>query len=225
MAIVTQPLSPFSEAVRRVQLGIDVLAPKGKRSIFVTSATPNEGKTTLAIALARQMASTGASTLLIDGDMRHPSVHQYLNERVEDGLIGFLAKPNGPAAEQLSVVREAATGVSYVLSAPSNAAATDALLMSPRFDQLMEFARDNYDVVIVDTPPVGLVVDAAIIARRCDIGVFVVRYNSTNQHQIRNSLRDLRRADVPIVGVVNDIRGEDGYRYGKYQQYYGQAAT
>lgn len=225
MAIVTKPLSPFSEAVRRIQLGIDVLTPKGKRCIFVTSATPSEGKTTLAIALARQMASTGASTLLIDADMRHPTVHEYLNERVEGGLIGFLALPNGTAAEHLSIVKEAATGVSYVLGAPSTAMATDALLMSGRFDQLIRFARETYDVVIIDTPPIGLVVDAAIAARHCDIGIFVARYAQTNQHQVRASLRDLRRTDVPMVGVLNDIRGEEGYRYGKYQQYYGQSAA
>jgi capsular exopolysaccharide synthesis family protein len=224
MAIVTRPLSPFSEAVRRIQLGIDVLAPKGKRCIFVTSATPSEGKTTLAISLARQMAATGVSTLLIDADMRHPTVHQYLNERAEGGLISFLSQGHGAAADQLSIVREAATGVSYVLGAPSSATATDALLLSGRFAQLLSFARENYDVVIIDTPPVGLVVDAAIIARHCDIGVFVARYALTNQHQIRSSLRDLRRAEVPIIGVLNDVRGEEGYRYGKYRQYYGQAA-
>lgn len=226
MAIVTRPLSPFAEAIRRIQLGVDVLAPKGKRCIFVTSAIPGEGKTTVAIALARQLSMTGASTLLIDADMRQPSVHRYLNEKVGDGLIGFLSRPQSADVEHLAIVSEAATGVSFVLGAQASATATDALLMSTRFDQLMDFAREKYDVVIIDTPPIGLVVDAAIVARHCVLGLFVVRYASTNQHQVRASLRDLRRADVPICGVLNGVHGGVSYQYGgAYHEYYGQASA
>ena len=226
MAIVTRPLSPFSEAIRRIQLGVDVLAPRGKRCIFVTSAIPGEGKTTVAIALARQLSMTGASTLLIDADMRQPAVHRYLKEEAGEGLIGFLSRPKGADVERLSIVREAATGVSFVLGAQASAAATDALLMSNRFDQLMEYAREKFDVVIVDTPPIGLVVDAAIVARHCALGIFVVRHASTNQHLVRNSLRDLKRTDVPICGVLNVVHGSESYRYGgAYHQYYGQASA
>ena len=167
--VVARPLSPYSEAIRRVHLGINAMLPKGKRSIFLTSAVPGDGKTTMALALARQMAMTGSSVLLIDADLRHPSIHRYLNEETTDGLINFLSKPGEAAADQLTITREPASGVSFVLGAQSSSIATDALLMSSRFDELMSFARSKYDVVIVDTPPIGLVVDAAVVARHCDL--------------------------------------------------------
>jgi capsular exopolysaccharide synthesis family protein len=177
----------------------------------------------MALALARQMAMTGSSVLLIDADLRHPSVHKYLNEEPVDGLINFLTQGQAAAPEQLSITREPASGVSFVLGSHGSAVATDALLMSNRFDELMKFARNTYDVVIVDTPPIGLVVDAAVVARHCDLGIFVVRYASTNQHAVRTSLRDLARVDVPICGILNQVEKAEVYRYGnsrKYRNYY-----
>jgi capsular exopolysaccharide synthesis family protein len=224
LAIVTEPLSAFSESIRRIRVGTEAYAPKKKLCIFVTSALPGDGKTTVAIALARHLALTGISTLLIDADLRHPSIHRLLNETADQGLIGFLAQPPHTAADQLTMVTEAVTGAHYVLGAEASAIATDALLMSSRFDELMDFAREKYDVVIVDTPPVGLVVDATIVARHCDVGLFVVKYAATSQQAVRASLRDLtRRVDLPICGILNRVEKGDSYRYGygrDYQQYY-----
>jgi Mrp family chromosome partitioning ATPase len=88
----------------------------------------------------------------------------------------------------------------------------------------MSFARRQFDVVIVDTPPIGLVVDASIVARHCDMGLYVVRYASTGQQAIRAGLRDMtRRTDLPICGVLNQVAEAEGSRYGyqrKYRNYY-----
>lgn len=225
--IVTQPLSVFSEAIRRLRLGVEAFAPGDKLAIFVTSPLPGDGKTTIAMALARQMAATGSKTLLIDADMRHPSVAAALDQAPKDGLIDFLSKPAGDVGEQISIFKEAASGVDFVLGAGPSAVATDALLMSNRFADLMRFAREAYDVVIVDTPPIGLVVDARIVARYCDAGVFVVRYAATSQHHIRSSLNELAgRLDIPVCGVLNQVQRNSGYAYGygrKYDRYYASA--
>ncbi len=224
LAIIAEPLSAFAESIRRIRMGIDVYGPRSKRCIFVTSSLPADGKTTIALALARHLAMTGTSTLLIDADLRHPSIHRLLNENVDQGLLGFLAQSREAGADQLTMVTEAATGAHFVLGAEASAIATDALLMSTRFDELMAFAREKYDVVIVDTPPVGLVVDATIVARHCDLGLFIVKHAATGQHAVRAALRDLtRRVDLPICGVLNRIERGDGYRYGygrDYQGYY-----
>ncbi|HVZ14737.1 MAG TPA: Wzz/FepE/Etk N-terminal domain-containing protein [Bauldia sp.] len=224
LAIIAEPLSAFAESIRRVRMGVDVYGPRSKRCIFVTSSLPADGKTTIALALARHFAVTGTSTLLIDADLRHPSIHRLLNENVDQGMLGFLAQSQDAGTDQLTMVREAATGAHYVLGAEASAIATDSLLMSTRFDELMAFARDRYDVVIVDTPPVGLVVDATIVARHCDLGLFIVKHAATGQHAVRAALRDLtRRVDLPICGVLNRIERGDGYRYGygrDYQGYY-----
>jgi Mrp family chromosome partitioning ATPase len=95
--------------------------------------------------------------------------------------------------------------------------------MSPRFDELMAYARERYDIVIVDTPPVGLVVDATIVARHCDIGLFVARYASTGQRAISASLRDLsRRVDLPVCGVLNQVEKADSYQYAYGRKYQGR---
>jgi capsular exopolysaccharide synthesis family protein len=223
-AVMVQPLSAFAEAIRRIRLGIETVASERKQCLFVTSTLPGDGKTTIALALARQFALTGVSTLLVDGDLRHPNIHRLLGETAEGGLLRFLAGEGGTAISQVSVTKEPETGLSFVLGSEASAVATDALLMSSRFADLMNFATQQFDIVIVDTPPIGLVVDASIVARHCDIGLYVVRYASTAQQAIRSGLRDLtRRTDLPICGVLNQIAEADGSRYGyqrKYRSYY-----
>ncbi|MBN8994581.1 MAG: polysaccharide biosynthesis tyrosine autokinase [Rhizobiales bacterium] len=215
-AIFRQPLSSFSEGIRRLSLGVDAIAPKTKRCVFVTSAVPGDGKTTIALVLARKMAMSGVSTLLIDADLRHPSLHRFLGVKADDGLADLLA--GSRAAEQLGIVKEPETNLHMILGSAASAVATDALLMSPAFDDLMALARANYDAIIIDTPPIGLVVDATIIARHADVGIFVVRQASTGQRDVRAALGYLRRTGVPLVGVLNCI--DDDTRFGAYAKYY-----
>lgn len=225
-AIVAHPLSAFSEGVRRVLLGIEAYAPSA-RSIFVTSALPGDGKTTMALALARHAALTGKSVLLIDADLRHPSVHKLLDDSVDGGLIDYLVKNGeGDVAGRIKIVKEPETGAHFLFGAGASSIATDGLLMSQRFANLMAYARANYELVIVDTPPVGLVVDATIVARHADAGLFVVRYAATPQQAVRNGVRELvRRVEVPVYGVLNDVDLADGTYYGyskRYRAYYNR---
>jgi capsular exopolysaccharide synthesis family protein len=226
LSIVNQPLSAYSEAIRRALLGIIPVGAKGRRCIFVTSSVPGEGKTTLALSLARQAAITGSPTLLIDADLRHPSVRGLLGDKSEGGLIDYLAQPPGTDSHEISIVKEPSSGVSFVLGGHASSGSTDTLLMSTRFDDLIRFAREEYETIIIDTPPVGLVVDATIIARHCDAGVFVARYASTSQTMIRSSLRELmERADVPVYGILNMVARADTYgHYGKYRDYYATSS-
>ena len=89
--------------------------------------------------------------------------------------------------------------------------------------------RAEHEVVIVDTPPIGLVVDASIVAKHCDAGLFVVQYAGPNQRAIGHALRDLKRwTGLPLFGVLNQVQHADGYGYGygrKYRSYYGTAGS
>lgn len=227
LAMVTQPLSAYAESVRRIQFGMTSLLNRNRRCIFVTSAVPGEGKTTIALSLARQSATTGASTVVIDADLRRARVRTYLGDpEVDRGLIAFLSERGGARADDISIIAEPSSGVHFILSERVSTGSTDTLLMSQRFDELIRFARERYETVIIDTPPIGLVVDATIVARHCDAGIMVVRYASTSQRMVLASLRELERADVPIYGVLNMVVRAEGYgQYGDYGSYYQQDAA
>ena len=222
-AVLSEPLSSFSESIRRLRMGIEGYAVNKRIRVFVTSPLPGDGKTTIALALARQTALSGRRTLLIDADMRHPSIHTAIGESPERGLLDFLAEPAGQP-DQLAIVKESESGLDFILGPKASVVATDALLMSDRFADLMKFASENYDAIIIDTPPIGLVVDARIVAKFCDVCVFVVRSGVTNQHSVRAAMREVRtESDIPICGVLNEVRHEPYYAGGygrKYRAYY-----
>jgi succinoglycan biosynthesis transport protein ExoP len=227
LAIVTQPFSAYAESVRRIQLGMPPFLNKSRRCVFITSAVPGEGKTTIALSLARQSATTGASTVVIDADLRRARVRAYLGDpEVDRGLISFLSDKGGTRADDISIISEPSSGVNFILSEKASTGSTDTLLMSSRFDELIRFARERYETVIIDTPPIGLVVDATIVARHCDAGIMVVRYAATSQRVVRASLRELERTEVPIYGVLNMVARAESYgRYGDYRGYYERDAA
>lgn len=223
-AVINEPLSAYAESIRRIRMAVEKFSVSGKLCLFVTSALPGDGKTTIGISLARQMAMTGNSTLLIDADLRHPAVHRYVNRTSNRGLIDYLCEPAGESSERLSIIKEPASGAYFVLGAEDSSIATDALLMSRRFDDLVSYARENFDVVIIDTPPIGLVVDASIVAKHCDLGLFIVRYAQTSQLAVHASLRDLlMQQSIPVCCVLNQTERATAYGYGskgRYRDYY-----
>jgi capsular exopolysaccharide synthesis family protein len=227
LAIVSQPLSAYAESVRRIQLGMAPFITRSRRCIFVTSAVPGEGKTTIALSLARQSAITGVSTVVIDADLRRARVRASLGDpEVDRGLIAFLSGKGGARTDDISIIAEPSSGVHFILSEKASSGSTDTMLMSHRFDELIRFARERYETVIIDTPPIGLVVDATIVARHCDAGIMVVRYASTSQRMVLSALRELERTEVPIYGVLNMVSRADGYgRYGDYGGYYQHDAA
>jgi len=227
LAIVSQPLSAYAESVRRIQLGMAPFNTKSRRCIFVTSAVPGEGKTTIALSLARQSAITGVSTVVIDADLRRARVRASLGDpEVDRGLLAFLSGKGGARTDDISIIAEPSSGVHFILSEKASSGSTDTMLMSHRFDELIRFARERYETVIIDTPPIGLVVDATIVARHCDAGLMVVRYASTSQRMVLSALRELERTEVPIYGVLNMVSRADGYgRFGDYGGYYRDDAA
>ncbi|MGN1345149.1 MAG: CpsD/CapB family tyrosine-protein kinase [Eubacteriales bacterium] len=199
-------------------------------TFVVTSSLAGDGKTTTAVSLAVSIAAAEQRVLLIDADMRKPSIHRYFNMEYSDGLSEFLAgltdQPN---------LRHAETDGVTVLTAgqvPPNPA---ELLGSKQFNVLLEKMRECFDYIIIDTPPVNIVTDATVFASSITGYVFVVQSGKNQRRDLQDGIRQIEEMNGNIVGLVlNDpenkaerhysYRYNKYYRYGKYK-YYGEGSS
>ncbi len=198
-------------------------------TFVVTSSLAGDGKTTTAVSLAVSIASAEQRVLLIDADMRKPSIHRYFNMEYSDGLSEFLAgltdQPNLRYAE--------ADGVTVLTAGqvPPNPA---ELLGSKQFNVLLEKMRERFDYIIIDTPPVNIVTDATVFASSITGYVFVVQSGKNQRRDLQDAIRQIEEMNGNVVGLVlNDpenkaerhysYRYNKYYRYGKYK-YYGEGS-
>jgi len=218
-AIIDEPLSAFSESIRRARIGIETIMADQQIKLVVTSAVPGEGKTTMALSIARSLARAGRSTILIDADLRHPNAHQHTDGQTQSGLVDYLLR--GPDGSHLIVTREEASDLTLILGSDPSPVATDGLLLSERFLKVVDYASNEFECIVFDSPPVGLVVDAHVLARHyANIALFVVKADATSNHISQSALKEIQmHADLPVVGILNQTTGKGGY-YGKYSGYY-----
>jgi capsular exopolysaccharide synthesis family protein len=239
--IIEDPLSIYSESIRKLRAALELQSraqrhdnTKG-RAIMVTSSLPAEGKTTIALSLARIYAATGKTTLLIDADLRKPSVAAYLNETPKKGLLTYLQltqtseNPAQPVTEnQLSLLKDKKSPLHILPGADRPQSATDQLISSTEFEKLLVEARRLFEIVIIDTSPVLPVVDAGYIAPQVDMIVMPVRWAVTRPNDLRSARANLLQAtggSVPIVTALNlseAKQGVYGYGYGYGRPYGGQ---
>jgi capsular exopolysaccharide synthesis family protein len=219
----------FAEAFRGLRTNVLFsFAEDGARSVVVTSTGPGEGKTTVACNLALGMAMAGQRVLLIDADMRRPRVHEALHMQREPGLSNLLVG----AAKANDVMRKTSVPNFYVLPAGTTPPNPAELLGSKRFADLLASLREHFDLVVIDTPPVMAVTDAAVIGYRASGVLFVAAADATSRHAAQTALDQLEHARVRFIGAVLnrvDLQG-NAYYYSKYYRkeyagYYTAAAS
>ncbi len=230
--LLTSPLSAYAESIRRIRVFLEQGFVKGGQEnraggkvVLVTSTAPGEGKTTLALSLARSYALAGRKTLLIDGDLRRPSVHRQIGLDSGDGLVEILRAEDPMPGLSNSLVRDEASGLMVLLTPHRSDIPTDDLVSGRQFSRLIEAARKTFDVIILDTPPLGPVVDALYLARYADAVVYVVQWAETGQSEIRRAYYPLRETladDVDIVPVLNQQNSGSVAYYRRYNGYYGE---
>jgi capsular exopolysaccharide synthesis family protein len=219
----------FTEAFRGLRTNILFSsADSGSRSIAVTSTGPSEGKSLIASNLAIGIAQSGQRVLLIDADMRRPKQHELFDIKSDPGLSNLLVG-NAKAAEVVLKTRVANLWVMTSGKIPPNPA---ELLGSKRFADLLHSLKDHFDYVIVDTPPVMAVTDAAIVGHRVSGVLFVIASDTTSRHAAQQALDQLEHANVRFVGaVLNRVDLErNAYYYSRYYRkeyanYYQSAAN
>jgi exopolysaccharide transport family protein len=214
--MLEQPDSAFSESIRALYLGLKQQSPDRRIGVvLVTSALPGEGKSTVALNLARMAAQAGDNVLLIDGDLRRPALAAALRQPGEQGLADLLA---GDTELQSAVWHEARTNL-YAIAGRRGVSGVQAiaLLVSPRMRLLMHHARDIFDLVVIDASPVLPVADTRLLLEHADGAVMVVASERTSRDAVTAALHENPELADKVVGVVlNGARDE-------FERYYGEA--
>jgi capsular exopolysaccharide synthesis family protein len=215
-----KPLSRYSESMRALRNGIQMADVDNPPTVIqLTSSVPNEGKTTVGLSLVVSAASSGLKVLYIDADLRHPSGSKFLNLHEETGLVDVLL---GQVTPQ-ETIRYQGDGRFWALSAGSKTQNPPDLLGSERMKALLGGLRKSFDLIVIDTPPVGPVIDPVIVSRIADKVVFVVRWADTARELVQQSIQQLS-GHKKVAGVVfNHVHEGEARKYGKYgySYYYG----
>jgi polysaccharide biosynthesis transport protein len=191
--------SSIVEAYLSVQTNLSFATNHGfPRSVSVTSTRPGEGKSTSAFAIAQSLARSGKKVILIDADMRSPSVHHLLGWSNGEGLSNYLAGSD----DVPSLMRNADDlGIAIMTAGPQPPNAAE-LLSGTRFTQLLAALKDRFDHVVVDSPPVMGLADAPLIASFAEGAIFVIESSATGLNQAQVALDRLRSARVHVLGVI-----------------------
>jgi capsular exopolysaccharide synthesis family protein len=210
---ISDPVNAVSEAYRTLRtnlLYMQVDAPS--KVIVITSHGSAEGKSTVCANLGVVLAQAGRATLAIDGDLRKPSLHKIFGLRNVRGIVDVLAKRHDRYEDWHEVCQEPLPGLSVlpVGTLPPNPA---ELLLSQRFTEFLTASRQEFEYVLVDTPPVGVVSDAAIISSQADGVLLALDAQRTRKENVRRTVQSLRSKRVNVLGtVMNNVEGsEDGY--------------
>ena len=195
------------------------------QTIVITSCIPNEGKTEVSFELARSIAENGDSVLLIDADLRKSVMHRHL--RGGKASIGLTHYLTGKCTFEEALSHTNKDGFYIMFSGPSSPIPSE-LLNSDLFSQLLKEAREQFDFVIIDTPPLGSVIDSAIVGKHCDGTILVMSSGTISYRFAQNVQAQLKKADCRVLGcVLNKVefyerKGYYGKYYGKdYGKYYG----
>lgn len=227
MYVLEKPSSAFGESIRSLHTNLLLTGSKRRPKVILISSTlPNEGKSTIVMSLARTLASTGQKIIVLDCDLRKPSIHSKCELTREPGLTEYVSG----TASLPEVVRKDEHSPAHVLSAGALVPHPPNILASKSMEKLINSLAERYDMVIIDSPPVMAVSDALILGRFVDKAVFVVRYSETPREAVAIGLKRLIDVGVDVAGVLLSMVkvkehatygfGDSGAYSGDIQKYY-----
>lgn len=195
---LTDPRSPVSEAYRTLRTNLSFSGlDEPIRTLVVTSPAPDEGKSTTIANLAVTMAQGGRKTILVDCDLRRPTLHTFFDLKPEPGLTDLLLEENGQPALQPTMV----DGLQLLSSGPLPPNPAD-LLGSHKIDQIIATLSKRADIVLFDAPPVIAVTDATVLGSKVDGVLLVINAGKTRREHAERAKEMLEKANVRIVGAA-----------------------
>lgn len=217
------PRSAAAEAVRRLRTNLQFIGvAQQSRSLVITSSVPGEGKSTTAINLAVSLADAGARVLLVDADLRRPSVAEYLGL---EGRVGLTTVLIGKASVE-DVVQPWSDSSLDILPAGQIPPNPSELLGSPAMRALLDQLTSTYDMVLIDSPPVLPVTDAAVLGRQVGGALLVAGMDRIHRPQLRETLEALETAGCQVLGLVmNKIARREVGAYVYERSYYSSDTT
>jgi succinoglycan biosynthesis transport protein ExoP len=227
--VLDSPLSQFAETLRSAKVAVDLTLMKRPKLIGVVSVLPGEGKTTVAMNLASLVAHQGATVLLIDGDMRKPGLTRSVAPRSKAGLVEALL--DNRSLDELYITEPESKLTILPSGGSRRVTHTSELLSSAAMAQLLRTVQKNFDYVIIDLPPMGVVVDVRAASPMLESFVLVTEWGRTMRKAVRSTLASEQGVREKCVGVIlNKVEGSKLRRYesfgsieyytGKYSGYY-----
>lgn len=215
-----------SEAVNMLCTNIS-FSGENMKKIMLTSCHASEGKSFLSMNIMRTMAKLGKTVVMVDCDLRRSMVVQRYGIQFPEGMQPLgLSHYLAGMAEESSVVYETDIPGAYMVPVGRKVSNSLPLLNSKRFEKLLNDLAQQFDYVIMDAPPIGLVIDAAQIAKSCDGTIMVVGFNSVRRQELIDAKAQIDQAGCPVLGAVMNMTEYDSflskkYSYKSYYSHYG----
>lgn len=205
--------SSINEQFKLIRIGIDFSSiDEKKQVILITSPESGTGKSTISSHLAVAYAEKGARTILIDADMRKPTLHKRFSKNLYLGLSNVITGDIS-LEDSIQEVDFHASQLSILTSGPIPPNAND-LLSSQKMAELINVLRGSFDKIIIDTPPITIVSDALVLADSADGTVLVCRYNKTLKEKAKQAVNQLRLSKTKLIGVIfNGTKNAENYYY------------
>lgn len=208
--------SAYDESIRSLRTNIKFSEVDRKlQSLVVTSSNPSEGKSTITVELARSFALMGERVLVIDCDLRNPTVGKLIDCNNSQGITNLLT--GSLTLDQVLLKDSKLKNLHYLLSGPIPPNPSE-LLGSRSMQNLLDSLKGNYDLILIDTAPSNVVSDTSILATKVDGIVFVVNHGKTKKAELSSALRSIEQVGGNVIGVVlNKVPMKSKqYGYGRY---------
>lgn len=212
--------TPAEEAYRTLRTNIRFLAFNDKiKTIAVTSYNQGEGKSTTSKNLGISFASAGKKTLLIDGDLRKPALLKEYISLIDIGLTNYLS-----STESFNdIIKQTNIPNFFIIPCGPKPPNPAELVGSAKFKQLLNESEEKFDIIIIDTPPLGSVIDCAIIASQTDGVILVIEADKADYKKVQRVKEQLEKANARILGVVlNKMKKNEYKSYYSFYNYYGK---